>query len=406
VSVIDRKAERQEHEERLKLEEELHNQAIQHQRELRNQQNQENERLQEMLRILGPSISTILATADAGVRIILPKRKHCEEAEDAIQAHLLDEATRNISIAAIALPEFFHPREKYGDALRIRFKADDVHWRILLLDPQSRAARQRADREKGNDTIDHIKQSIRHIQGEMDKGEDIEARLFSFPPILFLLITDNSMLVEPYHFGRVVQPGANTTEPDDAEPGCNGGLVPLLQIQNLSGNDKPYAIFSDHFEYIWKHCSTPVYSAIRVCEPDSTRRVITLDNSHMRTGVRLGGWYLEATCETKQHGQAGAIKEPRQIYTFLQKDVLESSKRLELVDSDDPDSYAPDWGIVHHIRRGSAGSLAEFMDAFWKDEHRELRLFNRRGRVVAKYPNDGYVGSVELLSHFPGGDVY
>ena len=376
VSIIDRRIERQEYQERLKLD-------------------------QDMFTKLGPGISTILGAADAGVGNIYAKRKWDTEAEASIRAHLEGESAQTISIAAIALPKFFHPREKYGNELRRLFKKGEIHWRILLLHPQSRAASQRAKRERGGDTIDNLKQSIRHIQGEIDKGVNIEARLYSFHPILFLLITENSMLVEPYHFGRIVRSPDASHESVSAEVGCNGGLVPLMQIRNLRKPDQAYAIFKDHFEYIWEEKSIPVYSAVTIAEPDSGGRYIVLENTHRHTLVKLAGWCLETACEGHTQGQVSMGKQWRKIYTFQQEDMMQSGDKLVLRDTIGTDSDG-----VRHIGRSIPDTLTQYMDTFWADEGRQVRLRNQRGRVVAKYPSDGYVKPDLFPLSFPGDDIY
>jgi hypothetical protein len=377
VSVLDRRSEREEHQDRIR----------------------EYEKIHESLESLKPFISVALGAVGAGVESIFARRKGDERAEKAIEAHILDEDTKTISIAAIALPSFLHAQELYGEAIRRRFEADDVHWRILLLNPRRRAARDRAVREKGTVTIADIERSIEQIQEYMDKGKNVEARLYDCPPIVFLLITERSMLVEPYHFGRIVRPDENKPEADRVVTGCIGGRVPLLQLRNLGQYDKAYAIFCDHFEYMWRERSIPVYSGVRIVGCDPEKRTITLKNTHGFTAVSLENWWLEGAYKTSANdGDSGDIA-TQKIYRFTAEDWLEPQTELEI-----RDAMGRNTGRVRYLNPNSG--VSTFMKGFWEDEDHELRLFNIRGRMVAKFPTDGYVGQDEFPPYFPPGDTY
>lgn len=62
--------------------------------------------------------------------------------------------------------------------------------------------------------------------------------------MLALVITDNFVFVEPYHFGR----------PEGLE-GCIGGHVPMLKVRNSPelGHNNQYAFFKEHFNYLWQY---------------------------------------------------------------------------------------------------------------------------------------------------------
>jgi hypothetical protein len=377
VSVLDRRSEREEHEEKI----------------------QEYERIHDSLETLKPAISASLGAVETGVENIFARRKEDDGAQGAIEAHLLDESTETISIAAIAVPKFFHPRVRYGEAVRRRFEDDDVHWRILLLDPRGPAVRERAKREKATDTIKDIELSIKGIQNYIDDGKNIEARLYDCPPTLFLLITDSSMLVEPYHFGRIIRPDGDRPVESRVVRGCIGGRVPLFQIRNLDRYNTAYAIFSDHFEYVWQKKSIPVYSGIRISECDPKTRTIKLENMHQFTSVSLENWWLAGKYETGAKDRDGDTPVTQAIYHFTVEDRLGPQATLEIRD-----------GTGENIRQtrylNPNSQVSIFIKDFWAREDRELRLINIRKRVAAKFPNDGYVGPEKLPEYFPGGDIY
>jgi len=377
VSVIDRRSEKEEHKEKL----------------------QEYERIHESLESLKPAISAVLGAVETGVENIFARRKQDFEAQRAIEAHLLDEQTKTISIAAVALPRFFRDPVKYGKAIQNRLDSDDVHWRILLLNPQGEAAKERARREKATDTEQDIELSIKRLQEYMDDGKNIEVRLYDCPPILFLLIIDSSMLVEPYHFGRIIQPDGDRPLDKRVVRGCIGGQVPLLQIRNLGQHDKAYAIFCDHFEYIWHERSIPVYSGISIAECKPSAKIVKLESTHRFTSVWLKNWNLEGRYGTRTPGGDGDGMVKQTIYQFTDEDRLKPQAQLEI-----RDGKGERIGAVRYLNPGP--QVSTFMKEFWAHEDRELRLVNMRKRTVAKFPNDGYIGPERFPESIMGGDIY
>jgi hypothetical protein len=103
----------------------------------------------------------------------------------------------------------------------------------------------------------------------IDQGKNLEVHLYDSPPSMFLLITDHSLLYEPYHNGRVILPGDDRPIDERVVRGCIGGQIPLLQVRNTGVYDTTYPILCDHFAYLLEEHSIPLFSGVRIegCDP-------------------------------------------------------------------------------------------------------------------------------------------
>ena len=122
-----------------------------------------------------------------------------------------------------------------------------AEWRVLVLDPQCEQARLRSEREEPqgtpyeegnlhrevNDTIENVK--IRFIKS----GAKIEVHAYRGAPSCFLLIVDDFMFVEQYHYGR--ERGQRAAE-----------LVPLIEFHKDS---TMFEELQGHFDYMWDSLS-------------------------------------------------------------------------------------------------------------------------------------------------------
>lgn len=205
----------------------------------------------------------------AGIRGIFESRKADRdslqkavelEAEDATSINFLGTSFRSV----------FGPDQIPGTALRRCIESPNVKLKVLLLDPDSKAAKERAAIERGNLTIRDIKMSLEiGIPSAMERrlrnldqvivdrlvkefsSEDhsadvefvnaigVQVRTYEYDPMINALEFPENMFVEQYHFGRpsIVPYG-----------GCIGEYVPVLQYRRDSNG---YRFISAHFRYLW-----------------------------------------------------------------------------------------------------------------------------------------------------------
>lgn len=218
--------------------------------------------------------------------------------------------TRNARLFGIAFPELLDPEVASGSTLKRQLKNIEIDLKIIVLNPDSKAAKRRADIEdpdklcEEGETICNIKNTINNhlkllIRSRLEKkyGKDwkkeiisiagecggdilkcihrikkdikIEVKLSSFDPISFIIATDNSLFTEQYHFGRARCMEYTTT--------CIGGHLPILQYKNSS---KGYDILMSHFDYVWTHENvkeitdlhlTDIYERVLSAQPSGSR---------------------------------------------------------------------------------------------------------------------------------------
>ena len=178
--------------------------------------------------------------------------------------------TKEIFLLGVAFRTLFDPSHAHTNEMKSALYNPNVSIKLLVLDYESPAAIRRQDIEVGGQTradikatintglVSTIKTRIDYIneqESEHDIGlssddmndvrnkVNIEVKKYTFDPSLFIMGFDNSMFVEPYHFGR----------PDDKLvpfASCIGKHVPLLQLARES---KGYRFYKEHFTYIWEH---------------------------------------------------------------------------------------------------------------------------------------------------------
>lgn len=180
--------------------------------------------------------------------------------------------TNTISVLGIAFPTFFNASSESHELISERINSPLIKLRILLLDFDSEAAKRRANIEHGNATLDDIKytynnhlvavavERLKNIQ-KNSKNMDIknvcdtefnmenlrsllnfEIRAYRFDPIVFLMIFDDVLFSEQYHFGH----------PDNIVPfgSCIGKYMPVIKYRKGS---EGYQFLENHFKYIWKN---------------------------------------------------------------------------------------------------------------------------------------------------------
>jgi len=124
--------------------------------------------------------------------------------------------------------------------------------RILILDPFSQAAKERAEVEQPTTEYydSNIKSDIFRAMTEIDdlkkSNAPIEARFYSQTPIAFILRVDDFLFLEMYHLGHVMESYQLPTE----SLGCIGRQIPVFLFDS---NSNLFERMISHFDQIWKN---------------------------------------------------------------------------------------------------------------------------------------------------------
>lgn len=168
---------------------------------------------------------------------------------------ILSKAKDHIEVIGISLRSLFQGGGKLNKAI-LDMLADAAEserqtpsWRVMVLDPECDQARYRSEREEPEGTkleegnlhreVDLTIQVVDHWH---KRGCNIELRAYKGSPSCFLMIIDNTIFVEQYHYGRAG--GARVAE-----------LVPLLEFISDSNT---YRELLGHFDYMWNNLSRPM----------------------------------------------------------------------------------------------------------------------------------------------------
>jgi hypothetical protein len=331
---------------------------------------------EDSLNRLEPSISMAQSAFAADIVRLFPERND-EKAQNAIRELLQDTETKQVSIAAIALPSLFHLGHIYTEIVRRNLERG-VKFRVVLLNPRGTAADQRAARELATATVQDIERSTRSIQEYIDSNLPIEARLYDFPPQLYMIQTDSAVFFESYHFGRVL-----SSLGDQPLHGCIGGQVPCYLAKKNPGRELRngvWDILSDHFDYLWsgtypdgQAITLPIYSALKIDNYDHSERAITLTNYHRFISINLAGWSVQATRIDGTKRYSEKIK----IFEFSEDQTIKPREHLT---------------IKFEKELGLDPSQSNFLEEFWAaPQGTYIELMNRRDALAARLPNDGFV---------------
>jgi hypothetical protein len=178
------------------------------------------------------------------------------------EMHILDllrNAKKHVEVAGISLRGLFQGGGRLNrtilDTLHSAAKdrAGELRWRVLVLDPESDQARYRTEREEPETTLREatlcreVLVTVEMVAHLKRKGCPIDLKAYRGSPSCFLLIIDDTILVEQYHYGRAG--GARVAE-----------LVPLFEY---SSESTTYKELSGHFDYMWERLSRPLPSGER-----------------------------------------------------------------------------------------------------------------------------------------------
>jgi hypothetical protein len=198
---------------------------------------------------------------------------------------LISHARERVWIQGISLKSFFE-WGRLNAALR-RALDNGVEVRILLLDPDCEQAKFRSYRE--HDLSDHCERrntsyadylknerchaasslvhdtnvTISKVRGSLGPKMGNNTRLYSSSPSCFVLIVDDEVLVEQYHYGKAVPP--EFRREDQAAPPILGKDMALVEysknVSTVVTSDEsrhPHDLLVDHFNFVYEHCSVPV----------------------------------------------------------------------------------------------------------------------------------------------------
>lgn len=170
--------------------------------------------------------------------------------------------TSEIRFIGIAFSGVFHAG--LPQLVREKIHNPNVSLYILLLDPKGQNAQEREKIEVDRNTIPDIKRTLDQLKIILkircDKANinitgsnvnwsnvtaqiKMEVHIYDLPPIAYVIMTDNCLFLEQYHFGRLQT---------DVRGECIGGKIPIIQYSSYS---ETYKRLKAHFDYIWKNKS-------------------------------------------------------------------------------------------------------------------------------------------------------
>lgn len=178
----------------------------------------------------------------------------------------LEEQITNTTIGEVLMlgnsfRDFFgedtHERKvRYKNVIENALK-NNVQFKVLLLDPTSEAAKERAKIEGGPqfENDDRYKDSVlfKDIERVTDwlKRLDsplVEVRYSTLTPAAFIIRSDRYTFIEQYHLGNLKRIETKIRK-EDRKSLCLGGYVPFFMTKNTSDFAK---LMKSHFDNIWE----------------------------------------------------------------------------------------------------------------------------------------------------------
>ena len=192
---------------------------------------------------------------------------------------VLASARKRVFIQGISLDSFFDQGSPLFYSIARLAKAGEVDIKCLILDPESDQAKYRAYREYllggreisfddfvNNRDLYRRSQLFRDTQSTLENirlalapiaDHHFQIRLYHSAPACFMLLADDRVLVEQYHYGKV---------PDGPEgfPVILGKQMPLIEYGPADGDlykpdrtRSPVKLLEDHFLFVFNRCSKP-----------------------------------------------------------------------------------------------------------------------------------------------------
>jgi hypothetical protein len=152
-----------------------------------------------------------------------------------------------IRLLVVAAPDYFRLGNRIGNLFSHDLADKNVNCKlkVLLLDKNSEWAKLRGNLEDPHPTILHIEESINYLNNLMKEPNlmnKIEYRLYDAPPVAFLIITEQTLILEPYPIIKV-----------NLQTAPIGGWTPMMVIKRNNDNET-YRRWRNHFDYLWDVC--------------------------------------------------------------------------------------------------------------------------------------------------------
>lgn len=191
--------------------------------------------------------------------------------------------TKRLYIQGFSLHSFFNNQSSLYAAIRERVKKGDIEIKLLLINPKSISAIYRSYREyrldpQANLSFDEFKDKQEYKETKLYretkeslhwikqlKKLDIEDKIFhakcyDTAPYCFLLMTDETVLVEQYHYGNQVP------YEDDGKLGNDMTRFEYARIPpDLYEEQTPiqtYQLLENHFKFVFDICAHDVNSLV------------------------------------------------------------------------------------------------------------------------------------------------
>jgi hypothetical protein len=192
----------------------------------------------------------------------------------------IQQTKRRLYIQGISLKLFFESGEILAQLSELSSR-EDVDIKILVIDPDSEQAKYRSFREwliTNRDEDNNIKSladycgdPTRHQNSDLvrdtnraiqqfksfirNKSANAQMRKYSSSPAAFILMTDEYVMIEQYHYGKI--------NPEDiASPLILGKDMPLVEYSRMTPGifegervviRDPYRLIEDHFKFAFEH---------------------------------------------------------------------------------------------------------------------------------------------------------
>jgi hypothetical protein len=184
---------------------------------------------------------------------------------------------KRVFIQGVSLDSFFDQGSPLFDSIARLAETDEVEIKCLILDPESDQAKYRAYREyliggqdvsfddfANNGELYHKSQLYRDTQSTLENirvvlapmtNRHFQIRLYDSAPACFMLLADDRVLVEQYHYGKV-------SDGTERFPVILGKQMPLIEYGAADGDlykqdpmRNPVKLLEDHFLFVFNRCS-------------------------------------------------------------------------------------------------------------------------------------------------------
>lgn len=203
--------------------------------------------------------------AESGITRVFLSR-HDRQYDRELERCFLDKPADEILMLGLSLRDWFGPvgpEHKYAKILEAAVR-NGTKFKVLLVDPTSETARERALLEKEKDfendeklvksqlykDMKRVLKWLKDPQVDVDTKnlmkENIEARCYESLLSVYVIKTADYMFIEQYHKGKLGI--IHSKKIDDPDDWCHGGYVPVFMVRNTSDFGR---LMTDHFANMW-----------------------------------------------------------------------------------------------------------------------------------------------------------